>query len=242
MTVDKKRRLNLFFFSILLVLFLLVIFYQKGWGGILEKIFPGREQLIYPRATISQLVIEHMKIVGLSSLLSTVTALLIGIFVTRKMGRSFLPLANNLSAVGQTFPPVAVLALSVPFLGLGFEPAVFALFIYGILPILRNTINGLQDISDDIIMAADAMGMTPLQKLFRVEIPIASPLIIAGIRVSVIINVGTATVGATIGAGGLGSPITAGLISNNPAYLLQGAIPAALLAFVLDLFFNLFER
>jgi osmoprotectant transport system permease protein len=233
-TLSRKKKITFVYFFILLIVFLIIIFYQAGWVNTLKFLFPEKEQLIYPRASISTLVWEHLKLVAFSSVL-------IAILVTRKFGKSFLPLADNLSAIGQTFPPVAVLALSVPLLGFGFEPTVFALFIYGILPILRNTINGFQSIAKDIHDAAEGVGMTPLQKLFKVELPLAFPYIMAGIRISVIINIGTATVGATIGAGGLGAPITAGLISNNFAYLLQGALPAALMAFLFDAFFNLLE-
>jgi osmoprotectant transport system permease protein len=240
-TLSRKKKITFIYFFILLIVFLIIIFSQSCWVSTLKFLFPEKEQLIYPRASISTLVWEHLKLVAFSSVLSTLTGVLIAILVTRKFGKSFLPLADNLSAIGQTFPPVAVLALSVPLLGFGFEPTVFALFIYGILPILRNTINGFQSIAKDIHDAAEGVGMTPLQKLFKVELPLAFPYIIAGIRISVIINIGTATVGATIGAGGLGAPITAGLISNNFAYLLQGALPAALMAFLFDAFFNLLE-
>jgi osmoprotectant transport system permease protein len=237
-----NKKLRLFMFLILLALLLVVSFYQKGWEEGLQLLFPGKSQVIYPRASIAFLLWEHIKLVLLSSILSILVGVGLGIAVTRRFGREFLPLVSSLSAIGQTFPPVAVLALSVPLLGLGFEPTVFALFIYGILPILRNTIEGIEGIDKDVIMAADATGMTPFQKLIRVELPVAAPLVIAGIRISVIINIGTATVGASIGAGGLGAPITAGLIASNTAYLLQGAIPAALLAFTFDALFTLIER
>lgn len=239
--LSRKKKFSLIYFFVLLIIFLIIIFYQNGWANTLNALFPEKEQLIYPRAAISTLVWEHIQLVLLSSVLSTLTGVIIAILVTRDFGKSFLPLADNLSAIGQTFPPVAVLALSVPFLGFGFEPTVFALFIYGILPILRNSINGFQAIPKNIHDAAEGLGMTPLQKLLKIELPLALPYIISGIRISVIINIGTATVGATIGAGGLGAPITAGLISNNFAYLLQGAVPAALMAILLDAFFNLLE-
>jgi osmoprotectant transport system permease protein len=118
--------------------------------------------------------------------------------------------------------------------GFGFKPTVIALFLYGLLPILRNTIAGIEDVSPDVIDAARGMGMKPHQILFRIEIPLAGRVIMAGIRVSTVINIGTAALGATIGAGGLGKPIIAGLIGENPAFILEGAILVGILAIIVD--------
>jgi osmoprotectant transport system permease protein len=122
----------------------------------------------------------------------------------------------------------------VPLLGFGFLPTVFALFLYGLLPVVRNTIAGLNAVPAHLVDAARGMGMSRMQILFRVEIPLAARVILAGVRISVIINIGTAMIGAVIAAGGLGSPIIAGLVQNNLAYLIEGAVPAALLAILID--------
>ena len=137
---------------------------------------------------------------------------------------------------------MAVLALAVPLVGFGFRPTVLALFLYGILPVLTNTIAGLEGVPAETLEAAEGMGMTPWQVLTRVQAPLALPVILAGVRTSVVINVGTATVGAVIGAGGLGTAIVAGLVRENPSFVLQGALGAALLALLLDRALGLLER
>ncbi len=147
-----------------------------------------------------------------------------------------------MTSFGQTFPPVAVLAISAPLLGFGLRPAILALFLYGLLPIVHNTISGLTEVPAQVLDAAAGVGMSPSQRLFRVEIPLASPVIIAGVRTSVVINIGTAVIGAVIGAGGLGSPIIAGLVENNPAFIIEGALPAAMLAILADQALAGFEK
>ncbi len=141
---------------------------------------------------------------------------------------------NDISSLAQTIPPIAVLALAVPFIGFGFKPTVLALFLYSILPIIRNSIAGIESVPPTLIEAATGMGMTRAQVLIKIELPISLRVIMAGIRTSVVINVGTATVGAVVGAGGLGTPIISGLVRENPAFVLEGAIAAALLAFIMD--------
>jgi osmoprotectant transport system permease protein len=165
-----------------------------------------------------------------------------GILVTRPAGRQFLPIAEKLAAIAQTFPPAAVLALSVPAFGFGISPTIAALFLYSVLPILRNTLGGVEAVSKDIVDVARGMGMSPAQVLWRVELPLALPIILAGMRTSVIVNVGTATIGATIGAGGLGAPIISGLVNQNPAFLLEGTLMVGLLALALDAGFAAVER
>jgi osmoprotectant transport system permease protein len=175
-----------------------------------------------------------MILTGLSSALATLLGVTAGIIVTRKRGRDFLPVVDDITSIGQTFPPVAVLALAVPALGFGFTPTIFALFLYGLMPVLHNTVAGLLEIQPEVMDAAEGLGMRPSQILFTVELPLALPVIMGGIRTSAVISVGTATIGATIGAGGLGAPIISGLISQNPAVVLHGAVPAALLAILVD--------
>jgi osmoprotectant transport system permease protein len=122
----------------------------------------------------------------------------------------------------------------VPVVGFGARPTIVALLVYGLLPVVRNTISGLEGVPAEVVQAARAMGMTKGQVLRRVELRLALPVIMAGVRTSVVINIGTATLGATIGAGGLGAPIIAGLIGQNPAYILEGAVVAGLLAVIAD--------
>jgi osmoprotectant transport system permease protein len=119
---------------------------------------------------------------------------------------------------------------------------VFALVLYSILPVLNNVIAGMKSVSSDILEAAQGMGMSPRQVLWRVEMPIAAPVVFAGIRTSVIINIGTATLGSIVGAGGLGAPIVSGLVRNNNAFVFQGAFATAVLALTLDRLFAFVEK
>ncbi len=150
------------------------------------------------------------------------------------MGASSLPLANNVLAVLQTFPPVAVLALAVPAFGFGLRPTLIALVVYGLLPVARSTIVGLEGVPPDALEAARGMGMGPWERLTQVELPLAAPLMLAGVRVSAVYTIGTATVAPLIGAGGLGVPIIAGLAVSNLAMVIEGAVPVALLALLVD--------
>jgi osmoprotectant transport system permease protein len=227
---------------IVTVVFLLLVLHVDLLRALLGALFPNESELIYPRATLIVLLKEHMLLVFFSSLAATVIGLGIGIFVTRPSGRDYLNLVNDISSLAQTIPPVAVLALAVPFIGFGFKPTVLALFLYSILPIIRNSIAGLESLSPNLIEAARGMGMTNMQVLLKVELPLALNVIMAGIRTSVVINVGTATVGAVVGAGGLGTPIISGLVRENPAFVTEGALAAALLAFILDQYLAKLER
>jgi len=219
---------------IVTVIFLVIVLDMDVMRIILQGLFPNEKEVIYPRANLLILLREHMLLVFVSSLVATVIGVGVGILVTRPAGRDYLNLVSDISSLAQTIPPVAVLALAVPFIGFGFKPTVLALFLYSILPIIRNSIAGLESVSPNLIEAARGMGMTRAQVLFKIELPLALRVIMAGVRTSVVINVGTATVGAVVGAGGLGTPIISGLVRENPAFVLEGAIAAALLAFIID--------
>jgi len=173
------------------------------WETTLRLAFPTQASVLYERASMQRLAGEHLALVGLSSVLSTLLGVVGGILVTRKNGRDFIPVVDDITSIGQTFPPVAVLALAVPALGFGFRPVLFALFLYGLMPVLQNTVTGLRSVRPEILDAALGMGMRPAQSLFKVELPLAMPVIMGGIRTAAVISVGTATIGATIGAGGL---------------------------------------
>jgi osmoprotectant transport system permease protein len=142
----------------------------------------------------------------------------------------------------QTIPAIALLAFTIPLLGIGVVPALVALFLYSLYPILRNTFTGVRDASPDAVEAARALGMTPFQVLSRVRLPLATPVILAGIRTAAVIDVGAATLAAFIGAGGLGDPIVSGLALADTRMILSGAIPAAALALVVDGVLALVER
>ena len=213
---------------------------------VLEPLFnwvqPDKQQVIYERESFLFLLQNHLMLVVVSAAVGIIVAVAGGIFVTRPFGRDFLPLVGQVASIGQTFPPVAVLALAVPVLGFGEAPILLALVLYGLLPILRNTLAGLEGINPAVREAALGMGMSPVQVLVRVELPLAGRVILAGIRTSVTINIATAAIGSTIGARTLGDPVIAGLVNGNTAYVLQGAILIGLLALTTDSLFEALER
>jgi osmoprotectant transport system permease protein len=142
----------------------------------------------------------------------------------------------------QTIPSIALLAIMIPLFGIGMVPAVVALFLYALLPIIRNTVAGLKAIDPTLVQVAESLGMSRYQKLRLVEFPLSLPIILSGIRVATVINIGTATLAAFIGAGGLGEFIVTGLALNNTTLILYGAIPAAILAIVTEIGFELIEK
>lgn len=227
---------------VLILIFLGLIWNMTHLAGLFHWFFPDLTSVVYERASFAELVGEHLFLVAISSGLASVMGVLCGIFVTRSIGRDFLPVVNSLASLGQTFPPVAVLALAVPVVGFGSKPTIVALFLYGLLPIIRNTITGLETVSPSLLEAGKGMGMTTFQVLWKLELPLALGVIVAGIRTSTIINIGTATLGATIGAGGLGAPIIAGLIGENHAYVLQGTLFVGLFAVITDLSLETVEQ
>lgn len=210
--------------------------------AVLRVFFPGRSMYLYERASLLTLLREHLVLVAVSGSAAAVFGISLGIFVTRPAGHDFLGIVRDLSSLAQTFPPVAVLALAVPALGFGFKPAVVALFVYSILPVINNTISGLEAVPPDIVEASRGMGMKRIQILFHTELPVAARVIIAGVRTSVVINIGTATIGAVVGAGGLGAVIISGLVRDNYALVFTGAVSAGVLAFSADWCFARLER
>lgn len=205
-------------------------------------LFPWLDRPLYEQDSFLHLVAAHLALVGVSSIAATALGVTAGIFVTRPAGAEFRGTIETIVAIGQTFPPVAVLALAVPITGFGSRPALIALTLYGLLPILQNTVAGLATVPEPVREAARGVGMTDGEILRRVELPLAAPVIVAGIRTSVIISVGTATIASTVGAKTLGSPIIVGLNGSNIAYVLQGAMLVGLLAVVLDLAFERLVR
>jgi len=197
---------------------------------------------IYDQGNLLSLALAQLGTVCVAAAASTLVACGLGILVTRPSGAEFLPLSRTLVNIGQTFPPVAVLAVAVPLVGFGEKPTLIALFAYGLLPIFENTVTGLNTCPPEVLEAADGMGMSPLQRLRSVELPLALPLNLEGIRLSLVINVGTATIGSTVAAKGLGEVIIAGLLSSNNAFILQGGLVTGLMAVLLYDALAAFER
>jgi osmoprotectant transport system permease protein len=198
---------------------------------------------IYDQGNLLSLALAQLGTVCLAAAASTIVAVGLGILVTRPVGAQFLPLSRTLVNIGQTFPPVAVLAVTVPLVGFGEKPTLIALFAYGLLPIFENTVTGIRTCPPAVLEAASGMGMSARERLLAIELPLAMPLILEGIRLSLVINVGTATIGSTVAAKGLGEVIIAGLLSNNTAFILQGGLVTGLMAILLyDLLVTLERR
>jgi osmoprotectant transport system permease protein len=181
-----------------------------------------------------ELVVQHMVMVGVSMLLATALGLSVGILLTRPRFKKYTDIVMYIVSLGQTIPSLAVIALAMSFMGIGFKPAVFALFIYSVLPIARNTLAGITAVPPWMIDAAKGMGMSNSRILMQVELPNAMSVILTGFRIALVINIGTAALAFLIGAGGLGELIFTGIDLLRPDKLLAGAIPTTLLALVLD--------
>ena len=177
-------------------------------------------------------IIEHIQLSFIALFIATLIAVPIAILLTKT---KLSEIVMNIAAVLQTIPSLALLGLMIPIFGIGRLPAIIALVVYA-LPILRNTYTGIKEVDPSLIEAAKGIGMKPLRRLTKVELPIAMPVIMAGIRTAMVLIIGTATLAALIGAGGLGDLILLGIDRNNSALILIGAIPAALLAIILILF------
>lgn len=182
----------------------------------------------------------HLFLVAVASLCATLVGVPLGVFARwqPRVGRFVI----GATSVAQTIPALALLCFFIPLVGTGTRPALLALFVYGLLPIVRNTVAGLDGIAPALRESAVALGLGPWTRLFRVELPLASRTILAGIRTSTVITVGAATLAAFIGAGGFGAPITTGLNLDDTNLILEGAIPAALLALLVEGLFTLLDR
>jgi osmoprotectant transport system permease protein len=214
---------------------LLVVFlvWPQRFAPLFAPLTHDGEPAIYQRNSLLALTLAHLGTVCCAAAASILVAVGLGVWVTRDSGREFLPLSRTLVNFGQTFPPVAILALAVPLVGFGEKPTLIALFAYGLLPIFENTVVGLQTLPPALLEAASGMGMSARQRLLAVELPLALPLILEGVRLSLVINVGTATIGSTVAAKGLGEVIIAGLLSDNTAFVLQGGLLTGLMAMLL---------
>jgi osmoprotectant transport system permease protein len=194
------------------------------------------------RSKLRRWITRHLELAGISLLLAIAIGLPLGVIASR--GGPIGHMILGITGVIQTIPSLALLALLVPlpFFGISARTAIVALFLYGLLPIVRNTASGLQDIPKPLRESAIALGLTAGQRLRKIFLPLASRSILAGIKTSAVISIGTATLAALIGAGGLGEPIISGLNLNDHVTILEGAIPAALLALLVQFLFDLLDR
>lgn len=226
-----QLRVKLFRFGVPVFLLLgglvVAIYFVQNPGGPMAA-----RLLTYPK--IVGMLNEHLMMVVISSLLAIAAAVPLGILISRPGFRVAGWFIENVINVAQTVPSLAILALFMTILGLGFKTAIFALWLYSLLPILRNTYAGIKSVPPGVIEAARGMGMTPLRILTRIEMPLAYPIIMAGIRTAVVINVGTATLASFIGAGGLGMMIVSGISVSRHQLVLCGALLSAVMAILFD--------
>jgi osmoprotectant transport system permease protein len=185
-------------------------------------------------------VLRHLQLTGIALALAVTVGISAALLVYRN--RWLSGVLVYVSGLLQTIPSIALLALMIPLFGIGVTPAIVALFLYSLLPVVRNAITALTTIDSTLIRVATAMGLSPSEQLRHVYLPLAMPSLFAGIRTAAVISIGTATLAAFIGAGGLGDPIVTGLSLNDTGLILQGAIPAALLAVITELLFEGLER
>jgi osmoprotectant transport system permease protein len=202
---------------------------QKGMNNMLENFFMMLQNR-WPEIVIGTW--QHIQLTLVALFIANLIALPLGIMLTRK--RKIAETVIGITSVFQTIPSLALLGFMVPLFGIGFGPAIIALTIYGLLPILRNTYTGILGVDQAVIDAGTGMGMTSRQVLFMIELPLALPIIMAGIRTATVMVIGVATLAALVGAGGLGDLIFRGIAMARQDLILAGAIPAALLSIVFD--------
>jgi len=217
--------------KILFWIFLLIFFVWSFTSGLYQPIFEET-------GTFFNLLVEHIVLVLISGSLAILIAIPLGILITRPKFKKAEFLVVNVANLGQTIPSLAILALSMSVLGIGIKAALIALFAYSVLPILQNTIAGINSVNEDTKDAARGMGLSSAQILRRIELPNAATSIIAGVRTAMIMNIGTAALAYLIGGGGLGVWIFTGIQLFDHAYLISGAVPVSLLAIAVDYLFR----
>ena len=207
-----------------------------------SALYPEVPHPLYTRASFFELTLAHCQLVAISSLIAAAIGIGGAVFVTRGAGREFGPIVGALRRRRADLSARRRARLAVPLLGYGAATALASLSLYAILPILEATLSGLHNAPAAARDAAAGIGFSPSGLLWRIELPLAMPFILAGLRNAVIINIGTATIGSSVGALSLGSPILEGLSASNPAYVIEGALIVALLAVTVDQGFAALER
>lgn len=220
-----------------------LVFSQEGWWrSLLAPLAEAGQPVLFERISLLEAAYSHLAIVAVAISGVIVLGLPLAVLATRGVGQAFLPLIANTATIGQTFPPVAVLFLATPIVGFGSHAIVFALFTYGLMPVVQGTLSGLHAVDADVRGAAQGIGMGPLRLLYSVELPLALPAMLAGIRTSLMLLVATASLAPMVGGVSLGTPIISGLAVNNAAQVMEGAIAVAMLAIACDYTMRLLER
>ncbi|TSB47081.1 ABC transporter permease [Alkalicoccobacillus porphyridii] len=185
---------------------------------------------------------QHLSIVALAVLLGCLVAISIAILLTRMKEGVLNSVVFTLANIFQTVPTIALLAIFIPILGIGMTPAVIALFLYSLLPLLRNTYSGIKEVDEGVVESAIGMGYSSMQRLWKIELPLAFPYILSGIRLTTVYIISWTTLAALIGAGGLGDLIMAGMSNNDNFLIFTGAATAVILALLVDLVLGLFSK
>jgi len=231
-----KKWIQRVFFSLVL----LAVFVGYPWYNVMNPADRTVARGLTPDGVILAAQ-QHLTLWGVSLAAAIVVGVGFGILITRPRFRFLAPVLVNIVNIGQTVPSLAVLAIFMGILGMGFRTAVFAIFLYSILSILRNTYAGIMGVAPDILEAARGMGMSPLRILLRIELPLALAVIMAGVRTASVVNVGAATLATFIAGGGLGTIIVTGLAVMRDQMFLTGAVMAASLAVLLDYLLSIVE-
>lgn len=228
----------------LLVWPILLVVYsqQQGWNTLLKSFAVQDQPVLYEQSTLMALFLNHLFIIGVATILIIIVAIPLAIFVTRAAGEAFLALVQNLTTVSQTLPPMAVLFLFLPVLGFGPNVVIFSMFLFGLLPTLQATLTGIKMVDIQTLNAAKGIGLNPSQILWQVELPLALPSILSGLRTSILLIIATAALAPMVGAESLGSPIIVGFGINSTSQILQGAIAVALLSIVTDFSLRTLEK
>jgi len=211
-----------------------MVFSVSGFAALLHALVPEESVVTYPTVPLPELMYQQLYLVVIASGLAVLIGGSLGLLALSRVGRPFRDVIMNLGNLAQTVPTVAVMALAIPAIGYGAEPVIIALVLYSILPIVLNVIVGIEGVQPAALDAATGIGMSPAQRLISVELPLAFPVILGGVKNMLVINVSAATIGAIASAGGLGQPILAGFATYNTAFIIQGALPAAVLALLVD--------
>lgn len=229
--MNSKNKAVILFITIIL---LVIIFYPQGFERFLSLLV-SRKSNTTSRTPLYIYFFQHLQMVIISSLIAIVVGVTLGIFITTDKGEVYKDIFLKLVNLGQAFPSPAILALMVPVLGYGLKGALIALVIYAFMPIVYNTVIGIEEVSRDVVEAARGMGMNNYMIYRKIKIPLASKVILGGIRTSTVINISAATLAAAVGAGGLGVPLVNGVRTFDMILILQGAIPVTLLAIITEL-------
>lgn len=211
-----------------------MVFDKQGFSALLRTLVPGQPVVYYPAVPLPTLMAEQLYLVVVASSIALAVGVTLGLLALSRAGKPFRDVIVNLGNLAQTVPTAAVMALAIPATGYGARPVIIALVLYSILPIMLNVIVGIEGVQPAALDAAIGVGMSAPQRLLSVQLPLAFPVILGGIKNMLVINVSAATIGAIAAAGGLGQPILAGFARYNTAFIIEGALPAAVLALFLD--------